>query len=93
MRIVLDTNPLVSALKTQDGPAASILRLVAQDRADLFVSGDILEQYHRVCARPKLDLPAQAVRSVLEAIAEKSVMVEPSRRLSISPHMNPTTVS
>ncbi len=53
MKIVLDTNVLVSALLTPRGPAAQILDLIAQQKVTLLFDERILEEYREVLQRPK----------------------------------------
>jgi len=85
IRAVVDTNLLVSALKTPDGTAASIFKLLLLDRFVLVASFDILAEYHRVCHRPRLQLPVHAVQFALESIMSRAVLVEAQLRLSVSP--------
>ena len=73
MRVVLDTNVLVSALLSPDGPPARVLALVAARRVDLLVDDRILAEYDRVLRRPKFSMAPRAVGELvqqLEALAE-----------------------
>lgn len=53
MKIVLDTNVLISALLTPHGPAAQILDLITQQKVSLLFDERILEEYREVLQRPK----------------------------------------
>ncbi len=53
MRIVLDTNVLVSALLFYDSGIAKAVRL-ALDRHDVLASGDTMDELKRVLQKPKL---------------------------------------
>jgi uncharacterized protein len=53
MRIVLDTNVLVSALLFYDSDIARTLRL-ALDHHDVLASGDTMDELKRVLQKPKL---------------------------------------
>lgn len=54
MRIVLDTNVLVSAILSPRSASAQIIRLVLDDALNLAVSHDILDEAYRVVRYPKL---------------------------------------
>jgi len=76
VRIVVDTNVLVSALKTHAGNCATILDLAIEGDLALCADQRILDEYERVCGEPRLKLDPQAVRIVLgflRATAERVV--------------------
>ncbi|MCD6569142.1 MAG: putative toxin-antitoxin system toxin component, PIN family [Deltaproteobacteria bacterium] len=54
IRLVLDTNLLVSAILTPQGKPAAILKLALQGTFNLVVSHAMLEETHRVLQYPKL---------------------------------------
>lgn len=54
IRIVIDTNLLVSAILTPQGNPAKILKLILQGKFPLILSPAILEEIHRVLRYPKL---------------------------------------
>ncbi len=68
MRIVLDTNVLVSALLKTHSQAARILRLILQGEMELVANNRILSEYEEVLARPKFNLPAREVKTVMEIL-------------------------
>jgi len=73
MRIVLDTNVLVSALLTGGGTADRALQLVLQADATLLIDSRILAEYDEVTARPRFGFdPAErrVLLDVLESVAE-----------------------
>ena len=61
MKVVLDTNVLVSGLLTRSGACAIILELLSDDRISVAVDGRIMQEYRRVCAEPRLGLDTGAV--------------------------------
>ena len=65
MKVVLDTNVLVSGLMTRGGTCALILDLLSDNRVTAVLDGRILAEYRRVCAEPRLRLDAEAVRDFL----------------------------
>ena len=73
MRIVLDTNVLVSALLSPDGSPARVLALAVAGRVDLLVDDRILAEYDRVLRRAKFGMePSDVAEFIhrLERIAE-----------------------
>ena len=58
MKIVLDTNTLVSAIGWE-GPPARILRACRAGRFDLIISSQLLDELTRVLTYPKLRMIAQ----------------------------------
>ena len=54
MRIVLDTNVLVSAILSPRSKSAQIIRYVLDGVVDLLISHDILEETHRVVHYPRI---------------------------------------
>ena len=84
MRIVLDTNVLVSALITPDGPAAGVLGLIVAGQVDLLAAPEILTEYHRVLHRERFGFNAADVDAVfdhLTAIAEYPLVSPTAKRL------------
>lgn len=73
MRVVLDTNVLVSGLISPNGPPAEILRFLETRPIVPCFSESILGEYRDVLARPEFRLPANRVTSLLqrfEAVGE-----------------------
>ena len=65
MKVVLDTNVLVSGMMTSEGTCAIILDLLSDDRLIAAIDGRMMNEYRRVCAEPRLHLDAEAVRDFL----------------------------
>ena len=65
MRVVLDTNTVVSALLFT-GTASALVPYWQSQRISLLLSGPMLEEYLRVLAYPKFKLTAEDVRVLLE---------------------------
>ncbi|MDP9169526.1 MAG: putative toxin-antitoxin system toxin component, PIN family, partial [Acidobacteriota bacterium] len=69
MRVVLDTNVLISACLKPQGLEAQVVRMVLSGSASLFVTEAILEEYRDVFSRPKFaHFPAQLLAD-LERLA------------------------
>jgi putative PIN family toxin of toxin-antitoxin system len=58
VRIVLDTDVVVAALRSPDGASAAIVRLVRQGGATLSISVALALEYEAVCSRPEHRLGA-----------------------------------
>jgi len=81
MRVVLDTNTLVSALLFH-GTASRLIPLWQSGRMTLLISGPILEEYLRVLAFPKFRVTDQEIRGLIEEEVLPFVeTVKPPRRL------------
>jgi putative PIN family toxin of toxin-antitoxin system len=73
LKIVLDTNVLVSAFLRPGSKPAKILRLALQGEIQIIVNEGMLSEYNEVLGRPKFELEAQRVQTILETIRSKSI--------------------
>lgn len=78
MRIVLDTNVLVSGLLSPFGPPADIVRLVAAGAIALCVDARLLEEYRLVLARPRFAFDPERVAELLAQFDAEGVRGGPS---------------
>ena len=78
IRVVLDTNIIVSALLQPLGPPAQVFLLALGDTVQLCVSGGIFAEYEEVLRRPRLRRTEETVLSALETIRKKAFWVKPS---------------
>ena len=65
MRVVLDTNILVSALISAFGPPARVLDLVLRGEIQVAYDDRLMAEYRDVLARPKFDFSPEDVETVL----------------------------
>ena len=65
MKVVLDTNVLVSGLLTRHGNCARILELVVDGALTMCLDGRIRREYTRVCHEPRLGLDVSEVDEFL----------------------------
>ena len=73
MKVVLDTNVLVSAfLKPRSNPAR-ILRLIIQGDIQIVINEHIIAEYLEVLSRPKFDLKLNKVQTILEIMRLKAM--------------------
>ncbi|HTV47300.1 MAG TPA: putative toxin-antitoxin system toxin component, PIN family [Phycisphaerae bacterium] len=68
MKIVLDTNVLISALLSPDGPPAKILKECLTGGIRLCLSPEIFNEYREVCSRKKLHLDQSLVNDILRQL-------------------------
>lgn len=85
MRVVLDTNILVSGLLKPAGNERRVLRLgLAGKRITVLLSPAIMREYEAVLPRPRLKLSASEVSHTLNAIRAVADWVEPDIRLRVT---------
>jgi len=68
MKIVLDTNVLVSGLLTPFGSSGKIVRMVFSNELTLFLDARILSEYRDVLHRPKFSFNTDDVAVLIEFI-------------------------
>ena len=84
LRLVIDTNVLVSAALKPDGLQRTIFLLAITKPARLYVSRPILEEYADVLSRPELGIRKGLRQQFLQLIKNHSHVVVPSRRLEVT---------
>ena len=78
MKVVLDTNVVVSGLITVQGVCAQIIdRMLAED-FQVSVDGRILAEYAKILDRPKLAIPFGVRHDVLDFARYRSTRVNPA---------------
>jgi uncharacterized protein len=82
VRIVFDTNVLVSALVFPGGRGEEALRRIIDERDELILSKPILDELLGVLAR-KFARDAEELARVAVFIAELGTMVKPRRRFKV----------
>ena len=83
IRVVLDTNIIVSALLQPLGPSAQILILALGDLLQLCMSGSVYAEYEEVISRPRFKRSPEIIAGALQAIREKGLWVRPTERLRV----------
>ncbi|MFH0984153.1 MAG: putative toxin-antitoxin system toxin component, PIN family [Candidatus Omnitrophota bacterium] len=68
MKVVADTNVLISGLLTPHGPPAEIVRMVLNGNLRVCYDLRILDEYREVFARPKFDISHGLSANLLEQI-------------------------
>jgi|SRR5579859_548623 len=86
IRVVLDTNTVVSAQLKPTGLEATVLLLALRGDIALFISPQILAEYQRVLYKPKLKFDPRRVEAILMDIGAASRLVHPIRTLADAKH-------
>lgn len=82
MRIVADTNVLVSALIFPGGPPEAVYRLVLERRVELVTSRPLLAELGRVLME-KFGWEAPRAEDAIEQLVRLARIVDPSDQLSV----------
>ena len=70
MKIVLDTNVLVSGLLTPFGPSGEIVRMISAGKLVLCLDARILLEYQEVLYRPKFKFSKEHIDTLLDFIKQ-----------------------
>lgn len=84
LRLVIDTNILVSAALKPDGIPRAVLLLATTKPAALYISEAILEECREVLARPELKIRKGLRQQLLELMRSRAHLVKPSRALLVT---------
>jgi len=77
MRVVVDTNVLVSGLISAEGPCGQILGLVAEGVLQPCLDERILAEYEVVLPRPELRIDPEDVAATIEIVRESAESLTP----------------
>ncbi len=84
LRLVIDTNILISAAIKPAGLQRTVLLLAITRPARLYVSRPMLEEYSEVLGRPELRIRKGLRQLLLQLIKNHSYTVVPTRRLDVT---------
>ena len=84
LRLVIDTNVVVSAAIKPTGLQRTVLLLAITKPARLYVSRPIMEEYTDVLARPELKIRKGLRQQLVQLIKNHSYVVAPTRRLEVT---------
>lgn len=76
MRVVIDTNVLLSAVYRNRLPERTVLWCVGQTDCDWLVSESIMDEYCKVLARPKFALPRATLARWLDLLDRRTRRIE-----------------
>lgn len=77
IKVVLDTNILVSALINENGKPRKILNLFYDKEILVYYSDNIIEEYKEVLSRKELGINPEKIGKVINAIRKIGLRVEP----------------
>jgi putative PIN family toxin of toxin-antitoxin system len=84
LRLVVDTNIVVSAALKPDGLQRTVILLAITKPARLYVSTAILAEYRDVLSRPELQIRKGLRHQLLQIIKRRACYVTPARRLQVT---------
>src|SRR5258708_28733615 len=84
LRLVIDTNIVVSAALKPDGLQRTVLLLAITKPARLYVSDAIVAEYREVLARPELKIRKGLRQQLLQLIRSHAHSVAPARLLQVA---------
>lgn len=84
LRLVIDTNIVVSAVLKPDGLQRTVLLLAIAKPATLYVSTAILAEYREVLSRPNLKIRKGIRRQFLQLLKTRSRSITPTRPLQVT---------
>ena len=83
IRVVLDTNVIVSGLLAADSLPATILDLALQGKIHAALSPSILAELDRVLRRPRFAFEPRKIGSFLALFKSRSKLVSPKKTLNL----------
>ena len=84
LRLVIDTNVVVSAALKPEGLQRTVLLLAISKPARLYVSDAVLAEYRDVLARPELKIRKGLRQQLLQLIKAYAYSVRPARPLLVT---------
>jgi uncharacterized protein len=84
LRLVVDTNIVVSAALKPDGLQRTVLLLAITKPARLYISREIFTEYREVLARPELQIRKGLQRQLLDLLAKRAQFVTPAWALQVT---------
>ena len=81
LRLVLDTNVIISAALKANGPQRTVLLLALTKPARLYASNAILAEYREGLARKELKIRRGARLQLLQLIKNRSHLVTPTQKI------------
>lgn len=85
LRLVVDTNVVVSAALNSDGLPRTVLLIAMTKPARLYVSPKIMLEYATVLSRRELGLRRGPRQQLFQLIRNRAHVVRPTRILSVTP--------
>jgi putative PIN family toxin of toxin-antitoxin system len=77
MKVILDTNVLVSAIIRNNVPQQIIMWIISRPYIEWIASDDIVDEYKNVLQRKKFKLPLETIKDWLDLFEEELILVTP----------------
>lgn len=77
MKVIIDTNILVSAIIRNNIPQQIILWIISQPFIEWIASDEIVEEYKNVLQRKKFKLPSETIQNWFDLFDEELILVAP----------------
>jgi len=77
-QIVIDTNVIISSVLSPNGKPSEIVKRCFSNSLQLICTNEILDEYRRVLSYNKLNITADTQASIIRAIEEVAVFIEPT---------------
>src|SRR5438477_11890667 len=84
LRLVVDTNILISAALKPDGLQRTVILLATTKPAKLYISAAIFSEYRDVLSRPEFRIRKGLQRQLLTLIKDRARLVSRSRPLQVT---------
>jgi putative PIN family toxin of toxin-antitoxin system len=84
LRVVVDTNVLISAALRPYGLQRTVLLLALTKPARMYVTSEILTEYRSVLARPRLRITKGRQQQLLHLVKKRTQVVRPSYKLEVA---------
>ena len=76
-RIVIDTNVIISSAISTQGTPAKIMDLVLNKKFKVYYSSEIMTEYIRVLAKPRLNFTSEIQEFFLNGIKRAGILINP----------------
>jgi len=81
VKVVLDTNILISALINENGKPRKILNLFYDKEIALYFAPDIIEEYKDVLSRKEFNINSEKIGKVVNAVRRLGIHTEPPKSI------------
>jgi putative PIN family toxin of toxin-antitoxin system len=78
LKVVLDTNIIISAAISDKGNPSAIINLVSEGKLTMYFNAAILDEYADVLSRDKFNLSVTTQKAVIDKIKEIGLLIEPN---------------
>jgi putative PIN family toxin of toxin-antitoxin system len=84
LKLVIDTNVLISAILNPLGNERAVLDFALTAPAELYHSKEILEEYQQVLSRPKFKIDAKKIEKIIHLITSRGQEIVTTSDINIS---------